>query len=333
MQDRIEFIDLAKGVCILMVVAVHCGLPITLPGCLNLRMPLYFILSGLFFKTYDGFGDFIRRKTNKILVPFLFFYLLAYVIFYVANWIAPGIIRTDASGILDVFTQRQYFNGPIWFLICLFWANIYFYLVQMFVRNDMLKVICVLLICGVGILLGKYTIFLPCMMDVAMTALPFFYVGYLLKRTNLLTPNRFDRYNLLFAIVLWGVAFCAERYCNVGNISFHYNRYHGNFALDTVVAICSVMAVLYLCKAIKHIPVVSYCGRYSIILLCTHHLFYRPLLLVFGNVIPEYSIYVSAVLTIVLCIISIPICVRFIPHFCAQEELFKGIQQKKNSII
>lgn len=321
MQDRIEFIDLAKGVCILLVVTGHCGLPLVIPGCLNLRMPLYFILSGIFFKTYDGFLDFVRRKTNKILIPFLFFYLIAYVVYYVANWLAPGMIRTEASGVLDVFTQRQYFNGPIWFLICLFWANIYFYMLQMFVENDILKAICVLLICGAGLLLGEYNIFLPCMMDVAMTALPFFYIGYLLKRTNLLTPNRFDRYNLLFAIALWGGAFCAERYCNVGYISLHYNRYQGSFALDAIVAVCSVMAVLYMCKTIKYLPLVSYCGRYSIILLCTHHLYYRPLLLLVGKILPEYSIYVSALLTLLLCILSIPLCKRFIPQVCAQKDL------------
>ena len=55
-KKRIEFIDLAKGVCILMVVMGHCGFPIDIPGWEIVRMPLYFILSGLFFKDYGGWG-------------------------------------------------------------------------------------------------------------------------------------------------------------------------------------------------------------------------------------------------------------------------------------
>ncbi len=61
-KTRIEFIDLAKGVCILLVVIVHVipelDTPLEFLACL--RMPLYFCLSGLFFKDYflkrcDGF--------------------------------------------------------------------------------------------------------------------------------------------------------------------------------------------------------------------------------------------------------------------------------------
>lgn len=53
-KQRIDFIDLAKGVCILLVVLGHIGIPISLPGMNSMRMPLYFILSGLFFKDYGG---------------------------------------------------------------------------------------------------------------------------------------------------------------------------------------------------------------------------------------------------------------------------------------
>ncbi len=61
---RIDFIDLAKGVCILMVVSGHCGAPLAIPGWEIVRMPLYFILSGLFFKDYGGWIKFFIQKTN-----------------------------------------------------------------------------------------------------------------------------------------------------------------------------------------------------------------------------------------------------------------------------
>ena len=328
MQNRIEFIDLAKGVCILLVVIVHCGLPLTIPGCLNLRIPLYFILSGIFFKTYNGLCDFILKKTNKLLVPFLFFYLIAYIAYYIVNMVAPGLIKSDASDIFDVFTQRQYFNGPIWFLICLFWSNIYFYLIQKFVKSDILKAICILMICTIGAIMGQKGVFLPCMIDVAMIALPFFYIGYLLKQTKLLSPNRFDRYNLLFVLTLWATSFLMESYLNIGNISFHYNRYHGYLILDIISAISSIMAVLFLCKSIRKVPFVSYCGRYSIILLCTHHLYCRPLLILFNRISPSFSVYASAFFTIVLCYISIPLCRKYIPMFCAQKDIFCNKNEK-----
>ena len=62
--QRIDFIDLAKGVCILLVVVGHCGAPIDIPGYEIVRMPLYFILSGLFFKEYGG-GELFYYQEDK----------------------------------------------------------------------------------------------------------------------------------------------------------------------------------------------------------------------------------------------------------------------------
>ena len=78
---RIEYIDLAKGFCIILVVLFHCDIYFyhigyefnTMVGN-TFRMPLYYFLSGLFFKPYNGFFNFAIRKANKLLIPFLFLY-------------------------------------------------------------------------------------------------------------------------------------------------------------------------------------------------------------------------------------------------------------------
>lgn len=64
-KKRIQFIDLAKGVCITLVVLHHCH--IETPYLVFVRMPLYFILSGLFFKAYGGFVDFTKGKSIRYL--------------------------------------------------------------------------------------------------------------------------------------------------------------------------------------------------------------------------------------------------------------------------
>ena len=62
MQKRMEFLDLAKGICIILVVAFHMTkfYHLDMPAAnffKSFRLPLYFFLSGLFFKTYSGFFD------------------------------------------------------------------------------------------------------------------------------------------------------------------------------------------------------------------------------------------------------------------------------------
>ena len=47
-KKRIEFIDLAKGVCILLIILGHCGVAVDYPGLTAMRTPLYLTLAGLF---------------------------------------------------------------------------------------------------------------------------------------------------------------------------------------------------------------------------------------------------------------------------------------------
>ena len=86
-KKRIAWIDLAKGICIVLVVLHHVAsvIGVSYPfdvQARGFRMPLYFILSGLFFKQYEGFVGFVKRKTNKLLIPFLFFLLATSVLVY-----------------------------------------------------------------------------------------------------------------------------------------------------------------------------------------------------------------------------------------------------------
>ena len=276
---RIDFIDLAKGVCIVLIVLGHTGSAVDYPGLTLMRPPLYFALSGLFFKDYGGFMQFLVRKTNKILIPFLFFYICSYAIFYLCNLLFPGRIVSDARGILDVFTQVQYFNGPIWFLLALFWCNIAFCLISLNVRNEVIRAFLVLALFTVGYTVEKMGVFVPCMLDAAMVGMPFFYFGYLLKKSPLLYPSGFDKYNLPVALLLFAVAYFTDVTFEPV-VHFHDKVISGNLLAMALLACSSVIGLLLLCKVVRWLPVVSYIGRYSIITLCLHHLVYRPLMLV-----------------------------------------------------
>ena len=330
-QNRIEFIDLAKGICILLVVLGHCGVPINIPGLEIVRMPLYVILSGLFFKDYGGGYNFFIKKTNKILIPFLFFYLIGCAAFYALKTFAPQLAVTEARGIFDIFDNRQFFNGPIWFLLCLFWCNIIFCQITLNVKKDSARISLVALLGFIGWLLGEKGVFVPMFIDVALTALPFFAFGYYLKKSEILYPNKMDRYNILFAILFWGAAYLLTRTTEY-RLSFHYNGLEGWSTY--FISITSVLAVLFLCKTIKHIPFVSYCGRYSIVLLCVHHMIYRPLMVL----LPKTGVallsdnWTIAIITLLLSALCIPVCKKLIPWFIAQKDLIKLPQKTVKNV-
>lgn len=318
-KQRIKFIDLAKGVCIFLVVIGHSGFPIAIPGWSIVRMPLYFMLSGLFFKDYGGIKCLCIKKINKILIPFLFFYLLGYAAFYLIKWLKPELLITESRGILDLFDNRQFFNGPIWFLLTLFWCNLIFCALTSVVKNNSEYFIFVCAIGLVGWYLGNEGVFIPLFIDVAMTSLPFFTMGYFLKKTNILYPNKFDKFNLLFFAALWLISILIENTMHQ-RMSLHYNIIEGWSTY--LLAFTSVMSVIILCKMINHLPFISYIGRYSIVLLCIHHMIYRPLMVLITHY-PHFSFngFTVAFTTLILSALCIPIFIKWIPWFVAQKDL------------
>ena len=73
-KQRIEFIDLTKGLCISLVVLfhIHCFETTTETALRFFRMPLYYFLSGIFFREYAGLLSFSVKKINKLIIPNVF---------------------------------------------------------------------------------------------------------------------------------------------------------------------------------------------------------------------------------------------------------------------
>lgn len=321
-KRRIEFIDLAKGVCIILVICGHTGVSPQIPGIDAIRMPLYYILSGLFFKDYGSFTNLFKKKLNKLLIPFLFFYITAYLIFYLTNYFFPGLIKSAATGIFDVFCQRQYFNGPIWFLLSLFWANLIFCLISLSVKSETKRFLIVLCIGFVGAFLGQRGIFLPCVLDTSLTALPFFYFGYWLKKSNILYPNSLDKFNVLISLGLYGALWIFIYFFGEMKISFLHNKITGDYILILLFSSVGVLSLLLLCKSIKTLPIVVFFGRFSVIPLLTHHMVYRPLSVFVPESVPQKDIVVACI-TFLICLALIPVCRKLIPWFVAQKDLIK----------
>lgn len=175
-----------------------------------------------------------------------------------------------------------------------------------------------------GMVLDIYNVYLPLFMSSAFSATPFFFVGVLLRKSPILYKTNYDTRILLISIVILigTVIYCTLLY--TPNIDFRSNSYHGNILSIYIVSIILVVSLLLICKRLKWLPILSYLGRYSIIILCCHGLYidfaYMPLYLILRRPITEFE---SILLVWVLCWVSIPIIKKLLPYFTAQKELIR----------
>ncbi len=300
-------------------------------------MPLYFCVSGLFFKRYEGFGGFLKRKTNKLAIPFFFFYLLTSVLLPNAlHWIGLNTCDSEHLGWQSLYafiTPEDFPNIPIWFLLCLFWVNTIFFgivaLSEKIFKEGGARVCSVIALTALcrtaGYTMSTSGINLPAFTDTALSCMPFFCFGYLLTRyTDVLTPNITDKYIPLWLIILAGVTF----YFRGGEEGMGFSP--NETAVNIIIGGCAgSLAVLLLSKRIKRLPLVSYWGRYSIIILCTHILVIKPTWLILRHVglaeivTAGWGCLVTLTIVMFSYLAIIPLCVKYIPWFTAQKDLIK----------
>ena len=335
-KPRIDYIDLAKGFCICLVVFHHYCYQFTEQdsvvnfALISFRMPLYFILSGLFFKDYGSLWNFTLQKTNKILIPFITFAGINAILIAIVHLIKGESITLQP---LSNLYYESIPNYPTWFLWCLFVNGIIFYLVFIVAKQTKkympISILLLSLIIGVvGFTLGKYGINLPCYFDTALTVTPFYAFGFLLRKfTNFLYPNKTDKYNILIAVVctIYIILFADKTSFVENNMEF------ANIFVVYSCGLVGTIGILSISKEIKKLPIISYLGRYSIMILCTHVLFYQFLwryaVSYCHNNFNIPQLYTSFGCMVVMCLLYlliIPFMKRFMPYVCAQKDIIKN---------
>lgn len=333
-KQRIEFIDLAKGFCIILVVLYHLSEYYQLAMPFGnffkaFRLPLYFFLSGMFFKEYNGFVDFVKRKTNKLLIPFLFW--LLFVSFVVVNILKIFEIEIwhvdDSIGgyFRDVIMNRKLPNAPIWFLLCLFEVNIIFYVCMMLSKRSGKRNVCLILLCAfcgvLGCGMSLLRIKIPAFIDSAFSAVPFFMFGYVItQKTNFLLPQSWDKYIPIIVILLFVVVYIFAPF---------YSLKYNNMSIYAVITMypCGLfgtMGVILISKWFKHVPVIVWWGRYSIMILVSHGIIYRILGLIpiFSSTHNDWwTLCLTLVCTLAICSIMIPLYKKWLPHVTAQKDV------------
>ena len=330
---RIAYIDFMKCLCIMLIVMYHIDhdffnyfAPRLNDALQAFRLPMYYFISGIFFKLYSGFADFTRRKVNNILVPFVFFVVFVFAMrgleALLCSAVGSDVVTVSLRDLIDPFCMRYWpVTTPLWFLLSLFWVNVMFYLLQQWIKPWWGILLAVVAISVIGYVLGARRVYLPFMFDSAMVAMPYFILGWGVKRLGALQPSRWDKWGLL---VLLAVALPIYYMSEFMNLHFMILPPYWKLYFVPFVAI---LALFWACKSLPHIPVFCHFGRYSLIILGTHPLFFLPLrslcILRFGM---EPGIQLTIIVFVLTMILEWPmiwLLKTYAPRFTAQQPFFK----------
>lgn len=139
MKKRNDDISVSKGIGIILMVMGHAGLVFPLDSIIySFHMPLFFILSGYFYKVpeYLWHGSFIKKRIKSLWVPYVIWTIIGLFLHNVFSCLMSyGDIYTY-SEILKRMAHSFFFGGHdgclfpgFWFLKALFCASISIYFV------------------------------------------------------------------------------------------------------------------------------------------------------------------------------------------------------------
>ncbi len=325
-KKRINWVDVAKGIAMICVILVHAEEHF-MPGTLvstkiplyTFHMPLFFFMSGYLFTLKSSFGEFLKNKCRRILIPY--FCLGIILALFNTYWTGrnpfgdPWFQQEFFVGqLLSLLTQKRFW--ALWFIACLFWLNILFYLIVRFVNNEKIRAIIVVVLAVVGILYyknGGGALYWN--VDVCLTALPFFYVGFLCRKTDFVNQKILGtKYRYLVCVGLIALdAACAVLNLNMsGQFLEFFNCQYGVAPLTYIGAFAGTFAVIILADACGKCPPLRYIGENTMLLYAWHQTMLLPIIQeafakmdLFQNDFLSTGMYYArlVVATIVICIV------------------------------
>ena len=87
------------------------------------------------------------------------------------------------DNILNPIYSKTFFNGPLWFLLSLYWGFLLFYsIVVISCRHDFIIIFLSFVIGCIGFYIHRWEIILPLFMGPSLVACPLLTIGYLIKK-------------------------------------------------------------------------------------------------------------------------------------------------------
>lgn len=292
MQERIEWIDIAKGIGMFLVIAGHT---VSLRYCYPLyafHMPLFFFLSGLVFKDKnERFDTFAVSKARSLLKPWI---TILFVSFLVCLSIPQWRSELTVAGILaDFYTANTNTlqNSSLWYLVCFYIVLLLSFFTNKISKTSHKAIFVVMLALGMLYIREFLSLYplpfhrLPFKIDSALVALVFFMTAYCYQSKFISLIQKMPKVVFVLPLVILTVVLSVfNGWSNINSLDFGRIR-----LLYFPIAFLGIGTVCLLSKCMTKLPPPLknfwiFYGKNSLLIFGFQSLFIRLYLLFFNYI-------------------------------------------------
>ena len=314
-ENRIRYIDMARGVAILFMLFTHTMSSNNLVKTWTFawHMPIFFVISGILYTMKKENKPFRKwgRSVIRLMIPYCIWggVLIGW---YALIGVISGDYSSMSSRLISLLTLRGV--DSMWFIPCFLIGELLFIL--LIYVSDKLCLISALVAVIIIVILNDFSSlgWLQVLVR-SVIAFTFFAFGYLLQKFCLL---RNINWVIAFSLFLIGsILSVVNGFSALGDLSLNQPILYflSAWLLSTaILAICHLISE----KGLK-LKLLSVFGENSIVILCTNNLLIEIIRLldykITGNVLIAWGIWGNMLFTIILLILEYAI-ICFEKHFC-----------------
>lgn len=260
------------------------------------HMPLFFFLSGFFFRAAET-KKYLVKKTIHLILPY-FSYLLLFLFLALAKDLARGQ-SLSFQGLADRLAKMFYggvqlggVTGPLWFLTCLFFTQQAY---NTIVRYSRSTVWLITLTCYIiGMIVSFYSDFnLPMAIEVVLISTMYFHLGYLFKQAKI--PITDKSVVVMFLIGTTGVILVTLGFdVSVDMKNSDYGMPIANIVFPVAFILLTFKISEFLSRFRLALKVIGIFGGASLTILCLHQFFHVILAPVVNLENETFALFCSA---------------------------------------
>ena len=331
-KGRLHYIDVFRGLCMLLVVLGHAIFDIDNPVnnfFQSFRMPIFYFISGLFFRSIGERGtswhDIFVRKGKGLLYPYLTLSVCGTLLYWFVErplgWDLNVTVQQSLLGLL--WDDAGVYGIPVtqgfWFVYDLLWISFVYPLLRCFDKRGWLTMLGSLLI-AVMCYYSPYTWYLQSIMIRISCGMFFFALGNMFYRHLLdCTTAAMSHHTVLTAVsVCVGICVLGILSRLNGTVVMQISLY-GNFFLFLIAAIIGISVVFAISYAIQDNRLLEYVGETSLLILFYHFFVLHALHVIAHYFVPTmdnfaFPIYlIHFVLAVIVSVILAWLTNRYIP--------------------
>jgi fucose 4-O-acetylase-like acetyltransferase len=266
---RIDYIDVAKGIAIFIVVYGHSGVRWIFPYISWIQMTFFFFLGGILFKNAiekkQSNLSWIYAKCKHLLIPYFVFGSSMYLIFYI---IAPDLLPSFGELVIGG-VRLQGLYGVYWFITAYLGTTLVFNFISQTNRYvQYLIIIAMNLIGHVLTMTASEPREIFWNLDVVLISTTYFALGYYLKDFL----HWFKDYRILIASWMLAAMFVFLQMNDFMDLrmGMKYKQY-AHPLLDVLVPLVCIVAMLGAIQLVsKYIDFMKYFGEASLYIMYMH---------------------------------------------------------------